>query len=57
MCESLLGTIVGIVGKSKDTDNARCDLHALKIRPELHLYEEGHKLIKLHANYTLTTDD
>ena len=57
VCESLLSIVVGIEGKSKDTDNARCDLQSLKIRSELHLYEEGYNLMKSHANYTLTADD
>ena len=56
VCEALLTTILGLE-KSKDTDNARRDLKKLKIRPELHLYEEGNKLMKPHAPFTLTTEE
>ena len=56
VCEALLATILGLE-KSKDTDNARRDLKKLKIRPELHLYEEGNKLMKPHAPFTLTTEE
>jgi hypothetical protein len=41
MCESLLGTILDIKGKSKDTVNARLDLADLKIRNELQLHDSG----------------
>ena len=57
ICDSLLGTTLGIAGKSKDTDNVRCDFTNLKIRPELHLYEEGNKLLKPQVEYTLTADE
>ena len=41
MCDSLLGTILDIKGKSKDTVNARLDLADLNIRPELQLQHGG----------------
>ncbi|KAL5555616.1 hypothetical protein UlMin_037852 [Ulmus minor] len=40
--------------KSKDTDNARRDLQNLGIRSELHLYEDGNKLMKPAAEYTFS---
>ena len=52
MCDSLLETLLADPHKSKDTDNARRDLAKLGIRHEVHLYEDGNKLIKLAAEYT-----
>lgn len=49
--------MLGIEGKSKDIDNARCDLVNLEIRPELHLYEKGNKLLKSQVEYALTADE
>ena len=54
MCDSLLGTLLGDLHKSKDTDNARRDLAKLGIRLELHLYEDGNKLMKSAAEYTFS---
>ena len=34
ICDNLLGKILGIERKSKDTDNARLNLEALKIMPK-----------------------
>ncbi|KAL5581119.1 hypothetical protein UlMin_013561 [Ulmus minor] len=52
--DSLLGTLMGDPHKSKDTDNARRDLQHLGIRSELHLYEDGNKLMKPAAEYTFS---
>ena len=57
ICDSLLGTILGIEGKLKDTHNARHDLVNLKIRLEFHLYEKGNKLLKSQAEYTLIANE
>ncbi|KAL5563029.1 hypothetical protein UlMin_032776 [Ulmus minor] len=54
ICDSLLGTLMGDPHKSKDTDNARRDLHNLGIRSELHLYEDGNRLMKPAAEYTFS---
>ena len=43
VCEALLGTVLGIESKSKDTDKARLDLMDLQVRSELHLYKEGER--------------
>jgi len=37
ICDNLLGTLLKIEGKTKDTVNARLDLLDMGIRPELHL--------------------
>jgi len=54
VCESLLGTILDIKGKSKDTVNARLDLADLKIRKELQLQHSGDSYGMPKARYTLT---
>ena len=54
VCDSLLGTLLGDPHKSKDTDNARWDLVNLGIRQELHLYEDGNKLMKPAAEYNFS---
>ncbi|XP_022158896.1 uncharacterized protein LOC111025354 [Momordica charantia] len=57
VCDSLVGTLLSIEGKSKDTSNARLDLQDLKIRKELHLQKQGNKYLKPQATYTLTRRD
>ncbi|KAL5560845.1 hypothetical protein UlMin_037056 [Ulmus minor] len=52
VCDSLLGTLLADPHKSKDTDNARRDLAKLGIRHELHLFEDGNKLMKPAVDYT-----
>ncbi|KAL5569048.1 hypothetical protein UlMin_025623 [Ulmus minor] len=54
VCDSLLGTLLADPHKSKDTDNARRDLAKLGIRHELHLFEDGNKLMKPAADYTFS---
>ncbi|KAL5538476.1 hypothetical protein UlMin_035499 [Ulmus minor] len=54
ICDSLLGTLMGDPHKSKDTDNVRRDLQNLGIRYELHLYEDGNRLMKPAAEYTFS---
>ena len=41
VCEIILGTLLNVLGKSKDTQNARLDLYDMGIRPELHLQQDG----------------
>ncbi|KAL0540132.1 hypothetical protein IC582_024362 [Cucumis melo] len=55
VCDNLVGTLLNIEGKTKDTTNARLDLQDLKIRKDLHLVEVGNRLVKPHVSYTLTT--
>ena len=49
-----LGHCWEILKKSKDTDNVRRDLENLGINLELHLYEDGNKLMKLITEYTFS---
>ena len=57
ICNSLLGTILNIDGKSKDTDKTMIDLQNIGVRKELHLYKKGDHWMKPHAAYTLTPED
>ena len=57
VCDSVLGTLLSIEGKSKDTEKARLDLLDMNIRKELHLYKVGNKWKKPHASYTLSVDE
>ncbi|XP_066385135.1 uncharacterized protein [Miscanthus floridulus] len=43
-------------GKTKDTTNARLDLHDMGIRPELHLQQHGNSVIAPPAPYVLGKD-
>jgi hypothetical protein len=53
ICENILGTLLNVPGKSKDTTNARLDLYDMKIRPELHLQQRGNSVVAPHAPYVL----
>ena len=55
--DNLIGTLLKIEGKTKDTTNAWLDLQDLKIRKDLHLVEVGNRLVKPHASYTLTSNE
>ncbi|XP_073152210.1 uncharacterized protein [Henckelia pumila] len=57
VCDSILGTLLNIEGKSKDTEKARLDLQDMGIRKELHLYKDGNKWKKPPATYTLSTEE
>lgn len=57
VCESLVGTILGIEGKSKDTIKARQDLQEMGIRKHLWLTKKGDKMIKKHPFYTMKPVD
>ena len=46
ICDNIVGTLLDIEGKSKDTYKARLDLADLKIRVELHLQPHGNKFLK-----------
>ena len=56
VCESVVNTLLNIVGKTKDTKKAHLDLADMKIRNELHLQLKGNKLLKPHACYTMTLE-
>jgi hypothetical protein len=55
ICENLIGTILNIPGKIKDTVKARLDLKDLGIRKELQFKEKGDSCEMPRARYTLST--
>nr|GEY49116.1 hypothetical protein [Tanacetum cinerariifolium] len=54
VCESLVGTLLNVPGKTKDGLNARLDLAELRIKPELFARQEEDKTTLPPAGYTLT---
>ncbi|XP_062074039.1 uncharacterized protein LOC133778190 [Humulus lupulus] len=57
VCDSLVGTIVGLENKTKDTISARVDLEKMKIRPELHLRMVNGRMEKPAAKYTFIPEN
>ncbi|KAM0002938.1 hypothetical protein Hdeb2414_s0306g00862151 [Helianthus debilis subsp. tardiflorus] len=57
VCENVLGTLLNIEGKTKDTDKARLDLKDMNIRKELHLVRKDDCWVKPHASYVLTREE
>ena len=55
--DNLVGTLLNIKGKTRDTSNAQLNLQNVKIRKNLHLVEVGNRLVKPHASYTLTNSE
>jgi hypothetical protein len=56
VCQNILCTLLNILGKTKDTHNARLDFHDMGIRPELHLQRNGNTTCKAPpAPYVLGT--
>ena len=56
ICENLIGTILNLEGKTKDTLNARIDLKDLNIKEELQLRKEGDSYVMPRARYTLSKE-
>ncbi|KAL3639371.1 THO complex subunit 7 [Castilleja foliolosa] len=55
ICESILGTLMNVEGKTKDTVKARIDLEDMKIRKELHLIKKNNdKYAMPAASYVMT---
>ena len=52
--DNLVGTILNIDGKTKDTIKAHEDLANLKLRKEFHIQEIENRRVKPHVSYTLT---
>ncbi|KAL4034903.1 hypothetical protein IC575_003575 [Cucumis melo] len=57
ICESIVGTLLGIESKSKDGVNARKDLELMGIRADLHPQERGKQIYFLAAPYTLSKSE
>ena len=57
ICESLLGTLLELQGKCKDSEKARLDMQHLGIRPDQHPVLEKGKYTLPPALYSLGKDD
>ena len=57
VCDSLIGTLLNIPGKTKDGIKARQDFQALGIRDELTPKPDGRRIYLPPAAYTLTKDE
>ncbi|XP_042959909.1 uncharacterized protein LOC122294953 [Carya illinoinensis] len=56
ICDNVLGTVMDIEGKTKDTANARRDLMELGLRKELHLQPSANGYSMMLGSYTLDID-
>ncbi|KAL2511574.1 Uncharacterized protein Adt_17174 [Abeliophyllum distichum] len=54
ICESIIGTLLDVKGKSKDGINSRKDMEAMNIRHELHHESRGDKFYLPAAPHTLS---
>ena len=57
ICDSIVGTLLSINGKSKDNFNSRLDLQAMGIRDQLHPIQRGNRVILPAACYSLTSNE
>jgi hypothetical protein len=57
VCESLLNTFLGTVGKSKDNLNSRLDLQALGLRTDLHPIEVEDQFYLPPAPYSMSPNE
>ena len=57
VCDSIIGTLLNIEGKTTDNLNSRLDLQAMGIRKQLHPIEMGNKFILPIACYLVTVDE
>ncbi|KAI3453341.1 hypothetical protein Pfo_010004 [Paulownia fortunei] len=57
ICDTLVGTLLSLEGKSKDTIKARLDMQDMGIRSELHLSQSEDRVTKPHASYTFTLEE
>ena len=57
MCDSIIGTLLNIEGKTKDNLNSCLDLQAMGIRCQLNPIDQGNKVVFPLACYSLTLDE
>ncbi|XP_038687488.1 uncharacterized protein LOC119986868 [Tripterygium wilfordii] len=57
ICDGILGTLMGLEGKSKDMIKTRLDLEELGIMQELHPFQSGDKYTLPRARYTLSMEE
>ena len=57
ICDSIVGTLLSINGKSKDNFNSHLDLQAMGIRDQLHPILIGNRVILPATCYSLTSNE
>ncbi|XP_042950344.1 uncharacterized protein LOC122282460 [Carya illinoinensis] len=57
ICDNVLGTLLNIEGKTKDSANARRDLENLGLRKELHLQHDGDRISMNLGSYMLNLNE
>ncbi|XP_040994301.1 uncharacterized protein LOC121240842 [Juglans microcarpa x Juglans regia] len=57
ICDNVLGTLLNIDGKTKDSTNARRDLANLGLRKELHLQHDGNRISMSLGFYMLNLNE
>ncbi|XP_026445460.1 uncharacterized protein LOC113346086 [Papaver somniferum] len=57
ICDNIVGTLLNLDKKNKDTEKARLDLADMRIRKELHLKPRRDKFIKPPACYVIKPED
>jgi hypothetical protein len=53
ICENILWTLLKVDGKTRDTMNARLDLHDINIRPQYHGMQQGTSFKFPKAHYVM----
>lgn len=57
ICDKILGILLNIDEKTKDTPNAHKDLANLELRKELHLHHDGRRCIMTIGTYMLDVNE
>jgi len=57
ICDNILGTLMSINKKTKDTIKTRKDLERMRIKHNLHLRVEGNRVVMPHACFTMTREE
>jgi hypothetical protein len=57
ICDNILGTLLELEGKNKDTVNARADLENMKFKKKFWMNDEGDVYSKPHAPWTLQKEN
>jgi hypothetical protein len=57
ICDNIVGTLIELEGKNKDTVNARVDLENMKFKKKLWMNDEGDVYSNPHAPWTLEKEN
>ena len=56
ICDSIVGTLLSMEGKSNDNLNSNLDLQVIGIRDQLHPIQRGNRVTLSVAGYSLTSN-